>query len=546
VVSHARNTDHRRLFSALEELWPLKFVDRGDSNEKADAVLLLGLASERHIPGLDEEVPRFVAPLASLAPNHAERVVEFENTGAVPPALTGRTLSEARPCGAGLVLAEAPGDAVIARHQGTPLWLRRPGVNGAGSVDMSAIPVPSIRAGQALGQYLNRDQFLGVLPLLEFCRRICADSQWSLPDERACFVFDDVNLGGSTYGCVDFRALAASARARGYHAAIGLIPFDARRVDTDTAALFRDSVRELSIVIHGNDHLKFEIARERPLEDRLRLLAEARRRMLTLTEKHGLTVCAVEEPPYGVFLFNYVPALVELGYEAVLCAVSQFLECNPDFDGSASFGAASTECLGRGLAVIPRIPLSKGWRNDAVLAAYLGQPVVIAGHHQDADDGLRYIETVVDFVNGLGRFNWCNPSQIASARYMWRRDGSALRVRVFARRVTVAVPEWAETMIVERAWVTADSPEMLQWGPRDGAASGRPFGTVSAPVPVAGCREMIVVSPFLDAVDPSTVPPVGASAWPTIRRRLAESRDRSYPRLPRFLRRSPGRSPIVD
>jgi len=354
-------------------------------------------------------------------------------------------------------------------------------------------------------------------------------------------VFDDVNLGSRTYGCIDFQAMAASARRRGFHASMAMIPFDAGRVAEEAAALFRSCPQELSILPHGNDHVKFELARDHPREYRLQMLAQAIRRMRGLSQTHRLAVCPVEEPPYGIFRFSYVDSLVELGYEAVLCTVPQFLRCNPDFNGASSFGLSSAEALGSGLAVIPRIPFSPGWETDAILASYLGQPVVIAGHQHDAADGLSHVEHVVDVVNGLGQFDWSNPSRIASTRYQWRRDGSTLRVRACGRRITATVPEWAESMIVERPWMAPASSERLCWGSDDRAMHEQVSGAVSSPLAVAGCREITLVSPFANPIDPMTVPAPRTGPWPAIRRVVAETRDRCYPRVPRFLRSRAGR-----
>ncbi|MFO1305232.1 MAG: hypothetical protein U1F54_15995 [Burkholderiales bacterium] len=539
VVTRSMDPGIRRLLSALEALWPLRFVESSNPESAAHAVLVLGPASDGE-PWLDHGLPLLVVPIDDRPGHVGRRNVTFGHGDAAPAALAGRTMLEARPTGRNATLAEWSGDAVIASVADGPVWIRRRTAAGAQGIDMSAVPVPRLLPGQALGQYLDRNQFLGALPLLEFCARICADSRWVGHGGRACLVFDDVNLRGSTYGCLDFRTLAASARTRGYHVSMGLIPCDAARVDPGTAALFREHPRELSVVIHGNNHLERELAHDRSREERLAILAEARRRMDRLSRSHRVGFCAVEEPPYGIFRANCVEPLLELGYEAVLCAVSQFLDCNPDFDGPPSFGGGPADYLGSGLATIPRIPFARGWETEALLASYLGQPFVIACHHQDAADDLRHIEEAVDFVNGLGPFDWCSPSRIASSRYTTRREGSTLRLRISGRRVVAAIPDWAETVVVERPWMEADSMEVLRWGAPEGSHRDDLFGRVSPSLPVAGCTEVAIDSSYANTVDPSTVPSTPSGPWPLMRRMLAEARDRSYPYLPRFLRHAAG------
>ena len=95
----------------------------------------------------------------------------------------------------------------------------------------------------------------------------------------------NVNLRRDRYGCIDFHALARSARERNYHASVALIPLDASRVGREAATIFRDNPQNLSILIHGNNHINFELARDYPAAEQLAILAEARRRMLGLANR---------------------------------------------------------------------------------------------------------------------------------------------------------------------------------------------------------------------------------------------------------------------
>ena len=440
----------------------------------------------------------------------------------------------------GRAIAANPDEVVIATCNGHPVWVRRPAFAGRGAMDLSSVPLPKLGPDLLLVQCFNREQFLGVLPILNFLKTICAESEWSTPPLRASLVFDDVNLRWDTYGCLNFRALAESARERGYHAGVAVIPLDAGGVQRETAALFRERPDQLSILIHGNKHLKFELTRDRPAMERITILAEARQRMSSLAEMHKLSVCAVAEPPYGIFRNSYVHALAALEYEAVLCTIRQFLQCNPASAQSPSFGLAAAECMPGGLAMIPRIPAAAGWETESVLAAFLGQPVVIAGHHFDADRKLSFIEQLVDHVNGLGPVNWSNLSDVAASRFVWRKEGATVRIRAFGRRIVAPIPDGVNAVVVERPWIDDGSKEVLNSGPLRGEAASQRCPDVSESFPVVAGKTLEIISPIPHPVDPLQIVLPPASPWPVLRRTLAEARDRLYPYLPSPLRSMPG------
>ena len=186
--------------------------------------------------------------------------------------------------------------------------------------------------------------------------------------------------------------------------------------------------------------------------------------------------------------------------------------------------------------MIPRIPAMVGCETEAVLAAFLGQPIVIAGHHFDADDNLRLIEGVVDYVSGLQQIAWCNPSSIASSLYIWRRDGSRLRIRTCSRRVAVTLPHGIETVIVERPWLEEGETEALHWESADQVGTIPECTSTSVPIQVAG-GVLTIVSPPSKPVDSREVPPPSVTPWAVVRHTLAEGRDRLYPYLPSRYRR---------
>ena len=72
-------------------------------------------------------------------------------------------------------------------------------------------------------------------------------------------LFDDPNLRWRSYGFINYGELLEHADAHGYHVAMAMIPLDAGRPNRAAAALFRERRDRLSLVFHGNDHIKGEL-----------------------------------------------------------------------------------------------------------------------------------------------------------------------------------------------------------------------------------------------------------------------------------------------
>ncbi len=532
---------NEQLFRAMEALFPVTFraQPESDAQDRGPALLLgCSRADALAMAGKGRRCLAFLGGDAAIGNGRTRRVV-FGNMDAVPRHFRRRTLVERSPTDFCCTPLEPDlGDVVIATIDERPLWVHRPAREGRGALDMVAVSPFLTDSSSLLAEEFSRERFMGLLPLLHFLQQICAARNWTSPPLRACFVFDDLNLRRKSYGCLDYRSLAAHARQHRYHAAIATIPLDAGRTSPDTAALFRDYPGQLSLAIHGNDHLSLELARECPESERIAVLAQARRRMAALEQRYCLSVCAVEEPPFGVIRADYFPALAALEYEATLLTLRQFRQCNSPASLPPAFGLAAAEYLPGGLAMIPRITAAPGWETEATLAAFLGQPVVIAGHHFDASGGLRFLECIAEYVNGLGPVVWSSLSTIARSSFLQRRDGRTLSVRAASRRIEVAVPTEVEEILLQRPWVTDDDMEELAWGKPGQAALGRvASGGRSTRIPTMGEALLEIVSPVQGPVDPMLVAPPPPRAWPVVRRAFTEARDRYYPFLPGSLRR---------
>ena len=354
----------RELLRALEEAFPVRFVDEARPDVHAVVVLPGGMRPDiSGIPclvltGADEEAPG------------AEFDVRMSRFAGLHRALRGQRLTE-RGRRAPVSAPVADGAEVLAVAAGRPAWVRE----ANGTEVASADPV-ELGPAEFLRDHLTAGRFWSLLPLVELLRRICADRSRAPAPVRACFVIDDPNLRFSSYGYLSYPALARDARDQGYHVAIATIPLDLLLPGRRAAAVFRENPGQLSLVVHGNDHVHGELGRRRGPEGADRLARAALARVGRFERRAGVRVERVMCPPHGACSAETLAALFRQGFRC-LAASRPF-----PWDGFTDHGSwrlggwLPAQLAGGGMPVIPRYPLS-GSLDVIVFRALLGVPIVL-------------------------------------------------------------------------------------------------------------------------------------------------------------------------
>jgi hypothetical protein len=525
--------DRARLFSALEQAHPLRFVAR-------EPGATIGLDAAIVFPPSEaaagDPLPRLV--FAGQSPRSpGATTVSFSDATELDRRLRGQRLVEEH----APALAETgatSGDQVLASYLDTPAWIRR------GSVQMAAGAPEELEPGETLRSRLRAGRFMELLPLVHFLREQVTTGEWDQPPLRACLVFDDPNLRSKSYGHIRYRELASHARRHGYHASMASIPLDYRVIDRDAAALFRENAAHLSIAIHGNNHERMELLRTQDDGAAAALAAQALRRTARFESRFGLRVCRVMCPPHEVCGEAMMRAMFRLGFEAV--TIEPLLFHQPENSWGTSLDGFEPARTGGGLPVIPRYPLAADL-DDLPLRAFLNLPMVVYGHHRDVQDGLDAVLPLVERIAALGPVSWMPLSSIARSNYLASRNGGELRVRLHSVLADVSVPEGVEALHVELPAVSIGPAEELkvwfegrsvpiQSGAEQTAYVVLPLkaaGSTTARIEVASGRRQ----PFEQVAAP------GRRIWPVLRRATTEARDRAAPlrhRISRVLRPLPG------
>lgn len=530
VTGNSPDSRYRFLLQALGQLYPVEFCDAVKSDAGGwDGLIVLDGRLEQGMAAAARGIPAFVVGTevqgitSGVTPE-----VQFGTSSVLEECLRGQLLADRR-LGAFPTLGVQDGDEVVASRNGQVFWLNRPA--GSSSCQWVATSPPSLVESEFLFQHLNGGCFMRLLPLANFLRQLTKDTDWHSPGTRACFVIDDPSLYSRSYGFVNYRRLADHARRHGYCVAIASIPIDSWWVNRAVATTFRADSARLSVLIHGNNHTSRELLFGQNGATGLESAAQALRRMDRLRQRHGINVLKIMEAPHGAITVGVLPHMLRLGYEAALVTTELLVRYNPAIAWSVTIGTRRSEVLARGLPILPRIILSADWKGDALLAAFLRQPVVMAGHHHDARRGLELLENIGRTLTGITGVSWANLRDILQTNYEYKVTGDVLTVRLYSRRVKIALPPGIRFLRVERPWLEDGGNERLVLGSAQGTAELIECGRDSEPFAIGQADTVEVASQLSTPLDSAQVLPPPARPWPYARKFFMEIRDRFAPAL---------------
>ncbi|MBI5584175.1 MAG: hypothetical protein HY892_10145 [Deltaproteobacteria bacterium] len=526
----------QRLFEALAEVFPVRFEQRY-FQEEADLDAWLAPAADRD---LVDRLPQTARPCYAvlrpdqLLPEGGGPVIVFADSAFLPAALRARRI-ESEEAGATKVLPSwLENGTTLASKSGAPLWiLREPRKGGHHHV---SLPLPELQAGEPLFQYFHGRRFLALLPLFLFLRALTEDPTWLRPPLQACFMFDDPNLHWPTYGFIDYAEIARQAEKHRYHVSFATVPRDGWFLHEPTAAIFKRHADRLSLLIHGNDHTRDELAQPYPDRERRALIGEALQRVGQLEKRSGIEISRVMAPPHGACSAAVLGEMARAGFEAACVSRGSLAFHNPGAPWLRSLGMGPSDHL-NGLTVIPRFPFSARCHNSILLAAVLGQPIIPMGHHTGVAAGLDLLEELADFIHSLGQVQWTDLRQICRSLYSRKYAGGQLHLKLHAGRVRVPVDEGTDRIYAERSWTEDRENPDLAWR---AAGAGPEWRWQRA-------DETIRVTPGQTVelvTDPALLQTGTLEArrkrrlWPFLRRSLAEARDRSAPLRRRALGRA--------
>jgi hypothetical protein len=458
VMPARERSARRRLFDALEQTFPVRFEGRQPNDHAGlDAAFVLPEAANL-VDALPVSLPRLVT-LAEEGPTPPPPPIRAPHN----PTGAAVDLAEGEPLDARLRrlrLHDAALDAVhslpaggsnevLAASGDQPVWVT------SERADSVALAPAELRGDECLRDRVRDGRFLAGTALVRFLQGLCADMSWRPPPLRACILFDDPNLHWPSYGYLNYRELVRQADQHDYHVALAMVPFDGWFVHAPTASLFRDRPDRLSLIVHGNNHARLELARAGDPSRRRSLLSQALRRVAAFERRSGVPVARIMAAPHGVCSEEVARELTDLGFEG-LCISRPFpwlarpgrpWLAKPE-GSSALAGWHPASVVTGGLPVLLRQPFGARFEEIA-LRAFLDQPLILYGHHQDLEGGVDQLADLAAAIRRLGEVEWVSPGEIARSNVTTWRERDQLRVRMFSRRAEVELPPDVERVTAE-------------------------------------------------------------------------------------------------
>jgi hypothetical protein len=511
----------QRLFAALSAAFPDVRFEAREAGETAGLDAMIELGGEKEARRAAACGLRALAALAPEGEADAAAEVELAASTGLDRRLQGQTLPDRHLAGVA-PLAPAGSPEILARLHGEPVWIRE------GNLDLVAAAPAELEEAEPLRCRLGDERSLALLPLLELLRGMCAGSAWQAPPPRATFLFDDPNLHWPTYGFLSLPQLRRHAAAHRYHLALAMVPLDARIAHPGAARLLREG-GEISLCVHGNDHFGGELGRAGEPATALALAAQARRRTTAFAARTGVPISPVMVPPHEECSEAMTTALARTGFAAI-SMTRPFPWLSPPPRHWLSAAGADAHLVGwrpadfspAGLPVLLRHPFAAPHfsRAEIALRAYLDQPLILYGHHDDLAEGLDVLADRAASVNRLGDVRWGSMGELAANNVHWRLEGDLLRLRPYSRQVSVEVPAGAGRAVVELPW--GGDRERVETAVGGVSAAGEPFE-------VGGASRLDLRLQRDDALSPDAVPSPPRRPWPLVRRLAGEARDRAAP-----------------
>lgn len=521
---------HKRLLDALGKVLGIRIETRQfGCNEGADAWILQEADRELLRSSANCTCPVYASICANeLIPCEKSTTIEFSRNSGLTEILSGRRVYTDEAPSLKALPRWLQNTTTLCSKKGSPIWGMRE--IGNHQHHFVSIPIPGLNEDEPLFHHLNEKRFLHLLPLFLFLRSLTEDPCWTPPPLQASFMFDDPNLHWPTYGFINFAEIAKEAIDHKYHVSFATIPLDAWFIHKPTVWLFKKHKKQLSLLIHGNDHVHKEFGRSN--SDRLisSSLAESLQRIAQFERRSGLTVSRIMAPPHGACREESIREMARLGFEAACVSRGSLEHYNSRAKWLLTVGMRPSENIS-GLTVFPRFRISSHCHNSIILAALLRQPIIPVGHHYDLAGGLEILRDLAEFINSLGEVQWGSLSQILRSHYSQRLNGKTLWIRMFSKRIQLSIPQEISQIHVERPWLEKEAlGEPLGWRILDENSVLKAYHPDEAVAVLPG-QQIEIVSDYLKLPTSHLKSRLKFRLWPLLRRQLTEMRDRSYPAL---------------
>lgn len=428
----------KRLFDALELAYPVQFFTQQDGSIHYDGAIIFDPQKAHSIP---EGCPALIYDSPTDSNNNNDdrkKPIAFSSHPNLDYRLRNKIMMDSR-LGNPTPLTPQSGDTVFAVSHDTPIWLYHH-THHSWQYRVSC-HLSEIAHHHCLKHYLNRDSFFALLVLIHFLRDLGVEQDWIKPPIRACFLIDDPNLHFPSYGFLDYNAICTSAKIHNYHVSLAMVPLDTWYYNSSVAKLFRENQKYFSLIIHGNNHQKYELDRWQS-ENEIRLqLAQVLKRTSSFEKRTGLTIERFMSAPHGVCSKEVIQEMHHLGFDGLVIDRPYpwyTTKQNPIVpENSFLAGWQPSEWVADGFPIIPRVIQSIS-NDELILRAFLDQPIILYGHHNDYIDGIDKFEEQTNQINKIADVHWCSIKEISQSNYWSKMNDNTFHIKTFSRNIRIS------------------------------------------------------------------------------------------------------------
>jgi hypothetical protein len=306
---------------------------------------------------------------------------------------------------------------------------------GAVDVFLSACPISLDIDDPVEGRFFDiRRYFSSVVPLLLFLKHAFPGAVGSKRPVGASLIVDDPVLK-RRYGYMHFDRVLGAMTRHAFCTTVAFIPWNWRRTNRRTAALFRGNSDRYGLVLHGCDHTANEFAT--PSVARLNHKAKAAlHRAQRHQERTGLRVSPIMVFPQGAFTPDALYVLKCNNFTAAVNTEVNPVGALPPTRVRELWQVAIMQYSS--FPVFTRRYAFHGLENF-VFDVFLGKPCLIVGHHDVFKDEGRELLTLVDRLNSMaGGLAWGGLDAVIARSYASREDADGTQsIRMFANEMSL-------------------------------------------------------------------------------------------------------------
>jgi hypothetical protein len=299
-------------------------------------------------------------------------------------------------------------------HATCPLYVQRPSIDGG--------------------------RILEALPFLMFLRYACGERCWQSPGYFANLTIDDPWLR-EPYGYLHFASLLTEMERANFHTTLAFIPWNYDRSQPGVISLFREHPDRFSISIHGNDHDHSEFGDPNSALHREADIVQGLARMEAFTRLTGIKYDPVMVFPHAIA--SDAETLAILKKHNFLSTINQSnVPLAMPFPKNLFFFLRSVTLDYADFPSVNRAAAYVQTESDFAIEMFLGNPLLLYGHHDLFQKGIDSFNGLAETINKLEpAVQWTTLGAVSRHLYLTRtREDGDYDVLALSRSIELENP----------------------------------------------------------------------------------------------------------